>query len=47
VKYLRDTIMANEDIATAVGFSDPANFRHAFRRWTGKTPREFRRGVRK
>jgi AraC-like DNA-binding protein len=46
VKYLRDTIMANEDIATAVGFSDSANFRHAFRRWTGKTPHEFRRGVR-
>jgi AraC-like DNA-binding protein len=46
VKYLRDTVMANEDIATAVGFSDPANFRHAFRRWTGKTPYEFRRSVR-
>ena len=43
VKYLRDTVMTNEDIATAVGFSDPANFRHAFRRWTGKTPGEFRR----
>ena len=47
VKYLRDTVMTNEDIATAVGFSDPANFRHAFRRWTGKTPGEFRRGARR
>jgi AraC-like DNA-binding protein len=46
VKYLRDTIMTNEEIATAVGFSDSANFRHAFRRWTGKTPGEFRRNVR-
>jgi AraC-like DNA-binding protein len=45
VKYLRDTIMTTEDIATAVGFCDPANFRHAFRRWTGKTPVEFRRDV--
>jgi AraC-like DNA-binding protein len=45
VKYLRDTAMTNEDIAVAVGFSDTANFRHAFRRWTGKTPREFRRGI--
>jgi AraC-like DNA-binding protein len=25
-----------------LGFSDAANFRHAFRRWTKKTPREFR-----
>ena len=47
VKYLRDTVMTNEDIATAMGFSDPANFRHAFRRWTGKTPAEFRRGGRR
>jgi transcriptional regulator GlxA family with amidase domain len=47
VKYLRDTVMTNEDIATAVGFSDPGNFRHAFRRWTGKTPSEFRRGCRR
>ena len=47
VKYLRDTVMTNEDIATAVGYSDPANFRHAFRRWTGKTPGEFRRGARR
>jgi AraC-like DNA-binding protein len=46
VKYLRDTVMTNEDIATAMGFSDPANFRHAFRRWTGKSPGEFRRGAR-
>jgi AraC-like DNA-binding protein len=46
VKYLRDTVMTNEDIARAVGFRDPANFRHAFRRWTGKTPGQFRRGVR-
>jgi AraC-like DNA-binding protein len=47
VKYLRDTVMTNDDIATAMGFSDPANFRHAFRRWTGKTPGEFRRGARR
>jgi AraC-like DNA-binding protein len=45
MKYLRDTAMTNEDIAFALGFSDEANFRHAFRRWTKKTPREFRREV--
>jgi AraC-like DNA-binding protein len=42
MKYLRETAMTNEDIAFALGFSDAANFRHAFRRWTRKTPREFR-----
>jgi AraC-like DNA-binding protein len=42
LKYLRDTAMTNEDIAFALGFSDAANFRQAFRRWTGRTPREIR-----
>jgi AraC-like DNA-binding protein len=45
MKYLRDTIMTSEDIAVSLGFSDAANFRHAFRRWTGKTPSEFRNGA--
>ena len=45
MKYLRDTEMTNEDIAFALGFSDEANFRHAFRRWTRRTPGEFRREV--
>jgi AraC-like DNA-binding protein len=43
LKYLRETAMTNEDIAAALGFSDAANFRHAFRRWTGKSPSLFRR----
>lgn len=42
LRYLRDTRMTNEDIAFALGFSDAANFRHAFRRWTGKAPNDFR-----
>jgi AraC-like DNA-binding protein len=46
VKFLRETVMTNEDIAAALGFSDAANFRHAFRRWTAKTPSEFRLGSR-
>ena len=44
LRYLRDTKMTNEDIACALGYSDAANFRHAFRRWTNKSPHEFRRG---
>jgi AraC-like DNA-binding protein len=43
LQYLRDTKMTNEDIAFALGFSDAANFRHAFRRWTGKAPNDYRR----
>ena len=43
LKYLRTTRLANEDIALALGFSDAANFRRAFRRWTSKSPSEIRR----
>jgi AraC-like DNA-binding protein len=42
--YLRKTHMTTEDIAARLGFSDGANFRHAFRRWTGKSTSEFRAG---
>jgi len=42
-EYLRSTRMTTEDIAETLGFSDAANFRHAFRRWTGRNPSDFRR----
>jgi AraC-like DNA-binding protein len=42
IQYLRDTALTVEDIAEALGFSDAANFRHAFRRWTKAAPHEFR-----
>jgi AraC-like DNA-binding protein len=42
LKYLRSTALANEDIAQALGFSDAANFRRAFHRWTNKAPSEIR-----
>jgi AraC-like DNA-binding protein len=42
IKFLRDTDMTGEDIALAIGFSDAANFRHAFRRWTRESPSEFK-----
>lgn len=45
IKYLRETAMTNEDVAFALGFSDAANFRQAFRRWTGKTPGQYRPGA--
>jgi AraC-like DNA-binding protein len=42
LKYLHTTKLSNEDIALALGFSDAANFRRAFRRWTKKSPSEIR-----
>jgi AraC-like DNA-binding protein len=42
LKYLHTTKISNEDIALALGFSDAANFRRAFRRWTNKSPSEIR-----
>ncbi|MGA9321849.1 MAG: helix-turn-helix domain-containing protein, partial [Xanthobacteraceae bacterium] len=42
VRYLRDTDLTVEEIADTLGFSDAANFRQAFRRWTKTTPRKFK-----
>lgn len=42
-EYLRNTRMSSDDIAQALGFSDSANFRQAFRKWTQHSPSEFRR----
>ncbi len=40
--YLRDTQLSIEDIAAALGFSDANSFRQAFRRWSGKSPTDYR-----
>jgi len=42
-EYLRSTKLSTEDISELVGFSEAANFRHAFQRWTGNTPARYRR----
>ncbi len=44
VGYLRNTQMTNDEIAARLDYSDAANFRHAFVRWTGKSPSDFRNG---
>nr|WP_239032138.1 AraC family transcriptional regulator [Pseudoalteromonas sp. MMG022] len=33
---------SNEQAAAALSFNDTTNFRRAFKRWTGKTPSEYR-----
>lgn len=40
--YLRDTRLHIDEIAERLGYSDAANFTHAFRRWTGAAPGRFR-----
>ncbi len=42
IDYLTTTLMTTEDIAEALGFSDVVAFRHAFKRWTGHTPKAYR-----
>lgn len=44
--YLSDTDLRVEDIAERLGYSDAANFSHAFRRWTGTAPGRYRSGPR-
>lgn len=42
IEYLRSTEMTNEEIAARLDYSDAANFRHAFARWTRRSPSTFR-----
>jgi AraC-like DNA-binding protein len=42
-QHLRNSDASIEQIASIAGFSDPANFRRAFLRWTRMSPAEFRR----
>jgi AraC-like DNA-binding protein len=41
LEYLRSGRHSLADITFLLGFADQSNFTRAFRRWTGKTPREF------
>lgn len=40
--YLNNKKMSVEAIAAILGYSDTANFRRAFKRWTGLTPQQYR-----
>lgn len=43
-RYLQEPKLAICEVAYLLGFSEPSAFHRAFRRWTGVTPKEFRRG---
>jgi len=42
LKLVRDAARPVKEIGYCLGFSDPAAFSRAFKRWTGKSPQAFR-----
>lgn len=44
-EYLQGTTLPVVEIASLLGFSDAANFRRSFKRWSGTTPIAFRGGA--
>jgi AraC-like DNA-binding protein len=43
--YLRTTDLSLSEIASLVGYSEQSPFQNAFKRWTGKSPGEFRKSI--
>lgn len=43
MRYLREHEMAICEVAYLLGFSESSSFHRAFKRWTGVTPKEFRK----
>ncbi len=40
--YLRDSHLQLTEVAQMLGYSEQSAFNHAFRRWTGQSPRQYR-----
>jgi AraC-like DNA-binding protein len=41
-EYLGKTNLSMEEICGLLGYTEPGNFSHAFRRWSGQSPRDWR-----
>ena len=41
--YLAQRDVAGAEVAYLLGFAEPSSFNHAFKRWSGLTPTEYRR----
>jgi AraC-like DNA-binding protein len=41
-EYLSETNLPLAEISDLLGYTEPGNFSHAFRRWSGQSPRSFR-----
>jgi AraC-like DNA-binding protein len=44
-RYMAEEQLSVDEIALLLGFSDRTSFIRAFRRWTGRSPTEFRQGL--
>jgi AraC-like DNA-binding protein len=42
-RHLRNPAMSLADVAASLGFADQSSFQHAFKRWTGVAPGDWRR----
>ncbi|MEM8661122.1 MAG: AraC family transcriptional regulator [Pseudomonadota bacterium] len=42
---LENSSLTLDIIAERLGYSDPSNFRRAFKKWTGETPTSFRKAL--
>ena len=45
INLIQDQGLSNEAVAESLGYSDAANFSHAFKKWTGQTPNYYRLDV--
>ncbi len=43
--YLRQEHFSLDDVAANLGYSEQSSFGRAFKRWTGVTPKQYRRQV--
>jgi AraC-like DNA-binding protein len=43
--YLKDPQISIYDVAFVLGFSEQSAFNHAFKRWTGLTPKSYRKNI--
>ena len=43
-RYLQNTRLPLSSIAYLIGFNDASNFRRAYAKWTGRSPRDVRSG---
>ena len=43
MQYVRDPLHSFSEVAFRLGFTEPANFSRAFKRWHGKSPSQFRK----
>ena len=44
-EYLEKTTLPMEEICRLLGYSEAGNFSHAFRRWSGQSPRAWRQAA--